>query len=87
MVLGNNPLVEIFRKSYKKVTGKNATCTAEHIGLEPSALLEKNPNLLIISTGCTIHNAHSVSESGDITTIPPYVKMMKNAIEEIAKEK
>lgn len=83
----NNPLVEIFRKSYKKVTGKNATCTAEHIGLEPSALLEKNPNLLIISTGCTIHNAHSVSESGDITTIPPYVKMMKNAIEEIAKEK
>lgn len=82
----NNPLVEIFKNSYKKISGKNATCTAEHIGLEPSVLLEKNPNLLIISTGCTIQNAHSVSETGDITTIPPYVKMMENALKQIAKE-
>ena len=82
----NNPLVDIFKTSYKKVSGKNATCTAEHIGLEPSVLLEKNPNLLIISTGCTIKNAHSVTETGDITGIPSYVKMMKDAIETIAKE-
>lgn len=82
----NNPLINILQQSYQKVSGKNATCTAEHIGLEPSVLLEKNPNLYIISTGCTIKNAHSVTETGDITTIPSYVKMMKSAIETIAKE-
>lgn len=82
----NNPLAVTVANAYKKVSGKDAVLSAEHIGIEPSAFVDKNPNLIIISTGIGVHDAHSLTESCDVKDLPAFVKTMKEAVLQISKE-
>lgn len=82
----NNPLAVTVANAYKKVSGKDAVLSAEHIGIEPSAFVGKNPDLIIVSTGIGVHDAHSLTESCDVKDLPTFVKTMKETILQISKE-
>ena len=46
----------------------------------------KNPDLIIVSTGIGVHDAHSLTESCDVKDLPTFVKTMKETIFQISKE-
>ena len=69
---------------YRRVNGHRARITAIHAGLEPSVLRAKNPDMRIVSTGPDIFNPHSTDEHVRLSSLPPYVRLLAAALEELA---
>ncbi len=78
-----NPLAGLMDRLYFRQTGQHLRITAMHAGLETSAFYEKNPNLILVSAGMTVHNPHSLDENVEIASIPPYVKLLHSTLKSI----
>ncbi len=79
-----NPLLQMASGLYQSITGKEAQCTATHVGLEPAVFASIHPGLTMISTGADILDAHSVNERVPVDTIRPFALLLKGLIETIA---
>lgn len=62
--------------AYQCVTGQTAEITVQYVGLEPSMLLEKNPEMECICIGMELADCHSPKERWRIDTIEPFVHML-----------
>ncbi len=61
---------------YRKVTGQEPEIMVQHVGLEPSLLLEKNPEMECICVGMELADCHSPKECWKLDTIVPFVQML-----------
>ncbi|MBS5151216.1 MAG: M20/M25/M40 family metallo-hydrolase [Butyricicoccus pullicaecorum] len=62
--------------AFAHVTGQKPEITVQHVGLEPSFLLEKNPDMECICIGMEIEGCHSPKERWKLDTIVPFVSML-----------
>jgi dipeptidase D len=65
----NSKILDIAKKSYKKLFNKDAKIKAIHAGLECGLFLEKYPYLDMISFGPTLRSVHSPDERIEIKTV------------------
>ncbi len=61
---------------YQKITGQEPEIMVQHVGLEPSLLLEKNPEMECICVGMELADCHSPKERWRLDTIVPFVQML-----------
>lgn len=69
---------------YREVTGQPGEITVQHVGLEPSRLLEKNPDMSCICVGMELYDCHSPQERWKLDTIAPFVDMLTRLLARIA---
>lgn len=69
-------LCQVAAASYESVTGQKPEITVQHVGLEPSLLLEKNPEMECICIGMELAGCHSPKERWKLDTIAPFVSML-----------
>ena len=62
-------LLDVTKRAYLSVFGKEITVEAIHAGLECGAFLRYNPSLDIISIGPTVKNPHTVNEFCDLESV------------------
>lgn len=74
-------LVKHMSELYRKQTGKDAHVIAQHVGLEPSFLLEKNPEMDCIGMGMEIANCHSPDERWKLDSIPVLARILCSYLE------
>lgn len=80
----SNPLARRMAAIYKRITGEEMEITAVHIGLEPSVLGAKNPEMIMVSTGPDIANPHSTDEHAPVAGLGTYVRLLKETLEELS---
>jgi len=73
------------KKTYKKVTGKEAVSKAIHAGLECGILGEKFPGMDMISLGPDIRNAHSPDEMVSISSVERTYKFLRELLRDLAR--
>lgn len=81
-----NPDSEILRllmREYKDLFGEDGEEKVDHAGLECSIILEKYPNLDVVSMGPTLRSPHTTSERCLISTIEPFYKLLVKTLEDI----
>lgn len=76
-------LVRTLCDVYHRETGREMEVTAVHVGLEPSVLGEKNPRMVMVSTGPEILDAHSVDERAPLEGLPTYAVILAGTLESI----
>lgn len=79
----NSEILELVKKIYKKQTGSEATVQVDHAGLECSIILNKYPNLDVVSMGPTLRSPHTTTERCEIATTEPFWKLLTKTLEEI----
>lgn len=82
---GDNLLTRTMAEVYRRQTGGKLDVTAVHVGLEPSVLGAKNPELIMISSGPDIVNPHSTDEHAPTATLPAYVRLLAGVLEALAR--
>jgi dipeptidase D len=73
---GKNPLADKLGAHYKLLTGRKMTVTATHVGLEPSVFLEKKTDLIAVTIGPDILDAHSTAERAPLKNLPNYARLL-----------
>ena len=58
----HSPLMEVTRKAYIELTGKEPEVLAIHAGLECGLFLKVRPDMEMISFGPTLRDVHSPAE-------------------------
>lgn len=76
---GKDALTKMMKEFYDK-EGYNTNLVCELGGLEPAYFVVKNPNLLCISVGPTIHDAHTIDEALYVSTIKPVLKVVMQTL-------
>jgi dipeptidase D len=76
-------ILAVAKKSYKKLSGKEAEIMAIHAGLECGLFLEKYPRLDMISCGPTIRNAHSPEEQINISSVEKWWDFLLDILKNI----
>lgn len=79
--------LQISKKVFKELFGKDPEIKAIHAGLECGILEGKNPGMDMISFGPTIQNAHSPDERVNIETVSRFYELVKGILKEIAESK
>lgn len=82
----DDPLVRAVCESFRQVEGREMEVSAVHVGLEPSVLGAKNPDMHMVSTGPDILDAHSVDERARLDTLPRYAALLAGAIASVKRE-
>lgn len=82
-----NPLARRLARIYRRVNGSKARITAVHAGLETSLLAAKNPGMVMVNLGPDIFNPHSTEEQVRLSSLPPLVRLMAGALEELSAPK
>lgn len=77
-------LAERLAQAYARHTGQTAEITVQHVGLEPSYFVEKNPDLSCVCIGMELQNCHSPQERWRTDTIAPFVRMLADALAGLA---
>lgn len=80
----SNELALLMSDLYRARTDKEMEITAVHVGLEPSFFQEKAPDLIMVSTGPDIIDAHSVDERAPLASIPPYAQLLADTLKAIS---
>lgn len=75
----NSKLLDIAKKSYKEVLGREAGIDAAHAGLECGTFAEYNPDMEMISIGPDIDSPHTIRETLTLSSI----KIVWDALEKI----
>lgn len=85
--LGNpdNPLAKTMARVWRRQTGRSLAVTAVHVGLEPSVLGAKAPDMLMVSTGPDILDPHSTEERAPVASLPAYVRLLAGTLEELSR--
>jgi dipeptidase D len=79
----NSKILEVAKKSYKKLFGKDAKIMAIHAGLECGLFLEKYPYLDMISFGPTLRSVHSPDERIEIKTVDMWWKHLLDILKNV----
>jgi dipeptidase D len=83
----SSPLLLQAKKTYKRLTGKEAGEKAIHAGLECGILGERYPGMDMISLGPDIRNAHSPDEMVSISSVDRTYKFLKEFLKDLSKAK
>lgn len=80
-------LRQVVAQSYQAVTGQAPEFTVQHVGLEPSLLLEKNPAMECICMGMELQDCHSPQERWKLDTIEPFVQTICQILTRLCSNK
>ncbi len=83
----NSEILHILEKTFKKQNGTDPIVKVDHAGLECSVILEKYPNLDIVSFGPTLRSPHTTNERCLISSIAPYWKLIKEILANIPEKR
>lgn len=76
-------LRDISMKAYKDMTGKDMKIEVIHAGLECGAILEKYPEMDVISIGPNIYNVHTPDEKLDLNSLSRFYDYMLEILKNI----
>lgn len=76
-------LLTLFCDSYKRLFGREMAVKAIHAGLECGLILEKYPNLEMVSVGPTLRRVHSPDEKIEIKTVDMFWRLMVDTLNTI----
>lgn len=77
-----SPILEISKKSYKKLFGYDPIVRAIHAGLECGLFLDKYPTLDMISFGPTLRGVHAPGEKLDLASLDKFVLLLEDILKE-----
>lgn len=75
-------ILEICKKSYRRLFGKDPVVRAIHAGLECGLFLDKYPGLDMISFGPTLRGVHAPGERLDLASLDRFVILLEDVIKE-----
>lgn len=78
----DSPMIQIFKDSYKRLSGREGSVVAIHAGLECGLIKSNIPDMDIISVGPTIEDAHTPNEHMDIGSFMRVYELVKVMINE-----
>lgn len=79
----NSDIKKLVAESYEKLFGEKPHVGAIHAGLECGLIIEKYPNMDMISIGPTIIGNHSPAERCEIPTVQKHWKHLVYILENI----
>ena len=77
---GDSKLVSLLAQAYRARVGQEPEISVQHVGLEPSFLREKNPNLQCVCIGMELADCHSPQERWKLDTVAPFVSMLSDTL-------
>ena len=81
----SNPLARMMAQALREQTGTEAEITAVHVGLEPSILGTKAPDMVMAMSGPDILDAHSTDERANLDTLPRYAAFLAGTLEKLSQ--
>ena len=82
----NSEILNMLKRIYKEQNGKEAIVQVDHAGLECSVILEKYPNMDVVSLGPTLLSPHTTNERCQISTVEPFWKLLKQGLIEVPEK-
>ena len=82
----NSDILNMLKRIYKEQNGKEAIVQVDHAGLECSVILEKYPNMDVVSLGPTLLSPHTTNERCQISTVEPFWKLLKQVLIEVPEK-
>lgn len=82
----DNPLAQWMSRLWQARNGVPMEIDPTHAGSELSVLLQLHPELTAVETGITIQQPYSIYERIDLSSLPVYVQLLKDTLEEIAQK-
>lgn len=82
----NSEILNMLKRIYKGQNGKEAIVQVDHAGLECSVILEKYPNMDVVSLGPTLLSPHTTNERCQISTVEPFWKLLKQVLIEVPEK-
>ena len=79
-------ILNLMKKIYPRVTGKEADVKMMHAGLECGIIGANYPGLDMISFGPTIKHPHSPNEKVEISTVETFWKLLVAVLESIPEK-
>ena len=80
-----NHLTETLVKVWKQLTGENMEISGVHVGLEPSVLGAKKPDMLMVNTGPDILDPHSLDERAPLSGLAEYARLVAGVLDELSR--
>lgn len=80
-----NPLADALAAVWRDLTGRDMVIEAVHVGLEPSVLGAKNPELVMVNTGPDILDPHSLDERAPLAGLPDYVRLLAGTLDRLSQ--
>ena len=82
----NSEILNMLKRIYKEQNVKEAIVQVDHAGLECSVILEKYPNMDVVSLGPTLLSPHTTNERCQISTVEPFWKLLKQVLIEMPEK-
>ena len=82
----NSEILNMLKRIYKEQNVKEAIVQVDHAGLECSVILEKYPNMDVVSLGPTLLSPHTTNERCQISTVEPFWKLLKQVLIEVPEK-
>lgn len=82
----DNPLAQRMSQLWQARHGAPMDIDPTHAGSELSVLLRMRPELTAVETGITIEQPYSIHERIDLTSLPDYIQLLQDTLEEIAQK-
>ena len=82
----DNPLAQRMSQLWQARHGAPMDIDPTHAGSELSVLLRMRPELTAVETGITIEQPYSIHERIDLTSLPDYIQLLQDTLEEIARK-
>ena len=80
-----NHLTETLVKVWKDLTGADMEVAGVHVGLEPSVLGAKNPDMLLVNTGPDIFDPHCLDERAPLGGLANYARLLAGTLDELSR--
>jgi dipeptidase D len=77
----DNPINQITKDVWNEFTGSEIKITATHGGLECKKIMDKYPDLQVISVGPQIDGAHSINERVDVDSVKRSYRFLRHLLE------
>ena len=82
----DNPLAQRMSQLWQARNGAPMEIDPTHAGSELSVLTQLRPELTAVETGVTIQYPYSTQERIDLASLPSYVQLLQDALEDIAQK-
>ncbi len=80
-----NRLTETLASVWKELTGREMVVDAVHVGLEPSVLGAKNPDMLLVNTGPDIFDPHCLDERAPLGGLANYARLLAGTLDRLSR--
>ncbi len=74
--VAQDPLSELFLNTAQELLGMTFRKTAVHVGLETAYFHKLAPKMPMVTVGMDIQDPHAPSERVDLSTIPPFTRLL-----------